>query len=141
MASGMQCAVQRDRSIHGDEMCLKTLHRAATEVSWLISALESPRDHLWLAKQIKSWAFDMIEPRFLEFARQERPCALVILSHYLAVFSLLPCTWVYDGLVTHDMEIIADKLGPEWEDCIVLPKMVLHVKGREALTELLLSCL
>jgi hypothetical protein len=141
IASGMQHAIQRDQSIHGDEMCLETLYRAATEVSRLISALESPRDHIWLAKQIKAWAFDVIEPRFLEFVRQERPCALVILSYYLAVFRLLPRTWVYDGLVSHDMKIIADKLGPEWEDCIVLPKMALHVEGHKALTELLLSCL
>ncbi|EEU46675.1 uncharacterized protein NECHADRAFT_77291 [Fusarium vanettenii 77-13-4] len=141
IASGIVRAIQRDRNIHGDEMCLDTLHRAATEVSRLISALESPRDKLWLAKQIKAWAFDVIDPRFLELVRQERPCALVILSHYLAVFGLLPRTWVYDGLVSHDMELMADKLGLEWEDCIVLPKMVLHVEGREALTELLLSCL
>ncbi|CVK91846.1 uncharacterized protein FPRN_09650 [Fusarium proliferatum] len=141
IASGILRAIQRDRSIHGDEMCLDTLHRAATEVSRLITALECPRDQLWLAKQLKAWAFDVVEPRFLELVRQERPCALVILSHYLAEFSLLPRTWVYDGLVSHDMEIIAEKLGSEWEDCIVLPKMVLHVQGREALTELLLSCL
>ncbi|SCV61113.1 uncharacterized protein FFFS_15682 [Fusarium fujikuroi] len=141
IASGILRAIQRDRSIHGDEMCLDNLHRAATEVSRLIAALESPRDQLWLAKQLKAWAFDVVEPRFLELVRQERPCALVILSHYLAEFSLLPRTWVYDGLVSHDMEIIAEKLGPEWEDCIVLPKMVLYVQGREALTELLLSCL
>ncbi|KAJ3469558.1 hypothetical protein MRS44_003623 [Fusarium solani] len=140
IASGILRAIQRDRSIH-DGMCFDTLHRAGTEVSRLISALESPRDHLWLTKQIKAWAFDVIEPGFLELVRQERPCALVILMHYLALFGLLPRSWVYDGLVSHDMEIMVDKLGPEWEDCIVLPKMALHVEGREALTELLLSCL
>ncbi|KAJ3534247.1 hypothetical protein NM208_g7616 [Fusarium decemcellulare] len=141
IASGILRAIQRDRDIHNDEMCFDTLHMAATEVTRLISALESPRDQRWIAKQIKAWAFDVIEPRFLELVRQERPCALVILVHFLALFGLLPRTWVYDGLVSHDMKSMADKLGPEWEDCIVLPKMVLHVEGRDALTELLFSCL
>ncbi|VUC33689.1 unnamed protein product [Clonostachys rosea] len=121
IVSGILRAIQADRNIHDDESCFATLHRAATE--------------------IKAWAFDMIGPEFLELVRQERPCALVILAHFLALFALLPPSWVYDGLVSHDMEVIVGKLGPKWEDYIVVPKMVLHIEGREALTELLLNCL
>lgn len=140
IASGKQRAMQRDSDAH-DKTDSETLRRVSTEVSRLIAALEPPRHHPWLVRKVKAWAFDVVETKFVELIQQERPCALVILTHYLALFNLLPNAWVYHDLVSHDMKIIVNELGLEWRECIVLPKMALHVNNHQALTKLLLGCL
>lgn len=134
--SGILRAMEKDEGMV-NKTYSTTLSKAAGEIGILYTMLDSQREHTWLAKHIKAWAFDIIEARFLDMLRQKTPCALVILAHYLALFSLLPQTWLYEGLMRHDITIIAESLGERWKHCIIIPRLISETENQETLNELM----
>ena len=115
------------------------LYNVAGELGRLIIISKHPHEQSWLEKKIKAWAFDIVPPGFLAMAREERPHALIILAHYLTLFKLLPDSWVYEGLVNHDFEVISKNLGQEWDEYLTVPRMALCADNMSALIALLVG--
>jgi len=86
-----------------DMMDYDTLTTVAVQLGRLIGHLEKPHEISWLETKVKEWTFDIIPPNFLNLIQNGRPEALAILAHYLAMFKLLPDTWIYEGLAEHDI--------------------------------------
>jgi hypothetical protein len=133
----MQALTDRQENIDTVERDL--LYSAAGELGRLIIIFKHPHEQTWLEKKIKAWAFDVVPSEFLAMAREERPHALIILAHYLILFKLLPDSWVYEGLVNHDFEVISKTLGQEWDKYLTMPRMALCADNMSALIALLVD--
>lgn len=113
------------------------LHKAAAHVWKLISVLEHPHEQAWLEKMIKAWAFDAVPAEFLEMTQRGSPRALLILAYYLLFLNLLPEIWIYEGVASHDIELIQKNISTEWQEHLSIPKMALRIDNKTALSQLL----
>lgn len=137
----IQPLLDRDGNAGEDSSYHYTLSTAAGELGRLISILETPFEPVFLEKQVKAWAFDVVPRDFLFFIQQERPEALVVLAYYLAVLKFLPRTWVYEDCPTHDIAVVASILGPAWKEHISLPERIIQMDDNIPAAKLLVSCL
>jgi hypothetical protein len=119
----------------------KVLRQAAEELGRLISILRHPYEELWLEKQIKAWAFDVIPAQFQVLIRQAHPPALIILAYYLVLFKFLPNTWTYQGVADHDVQEICTMIDSAWVEFMSLPTVALRVEDNASLSNLLVRCL
>lgn len=117
------------------------LHGAAQELGRLVCVLARPYEELWLERQIKSWAWDMVPSEFTELVQRSQPQALIIIAYYLVVFKLLPDSWTYEGVSNHDIEEICNTIDPSWSEYLAVPKMALQIDDKPALVSLLVSCI
>lgn len=117
------------------------LNSVARDLGRLVAVLAQPYEEGWLERQVKSWAWDMIPLEYPELVRRGQPQALVILAYYLAVFKLLPDSWTYQGVVTHDMGEICNMIEPEWSEYIAVPKLAAQMDDKTALARMLVSTL
>ncbi|KAL6825578.1 hypothetical protein J3E69DRAFT_380747 [Trichoderma sp. SZMC 28015] len=88
-----------------------TLYEVTASLGTLIAILGEPHEQLWLEKKIKAWAFDVVPSEFLEMVQRGNHRALVILAYYLVLLNLLPATWIYQDVASHDMAIIEESVG------------------------------
>ncbi|PKK51681.1 hypothetical protein CI102_3343 [Trichoderma harzianum] len=91
-----------------------TLYEVTASLGTLIAILGEPHEQLWLEKKIKAWAFDVVPSEFLEMVQRGNHRALIILAYYLVLLNLLPATWIYQDVASHDMGIIEESVGVEW---------------------------
>jgi hypothetical protein len=138
--STIQRALERNQR-DTDIQYISTLNSVAAELGRLISILKSPYETTFLEKKIKAWAFDVISPEFLTSVQQNRPEALVILAHYLALFSFLPDSWIYHSLPQHDISVVVSVIGAEWKDYLSLPVTVIEMESKEDAEALFATCL
>ncbi|KAL6818982.1 hypothetical protein V8C40DRAFT_252188 [Trichoderma camerunense] len=116
-----------------------TLYEVTASLGTLIAILGEPHEQLWLEKKIKAWAFDVVPSEFLEMVQRGNHRALVILAYYLVLLNLLPATWIYQDVASHDMAIIEESVGVEWRKYISIPKMAMQLDDRVAIVQLLTS--
>lgn len=116
----------------------EALHASAQELGRLVCVLARPYEELWLERQIKSWAWDMVPSEFPELVRRSQPQALVIIAYYLVVFKLMPESWTYEGVANHDIDEICSTIDPSWAEYLAVPKMALQIEDKPALVDLLL---
>ncbi|KAI0601600.1 hypothetical protein F4775DRAFT_405116 [Biscogniauxia sp. FL1348] len=97
------------------------VYAAAAELGRIITMLESAYERMALENRIKAWSFNIISPEFVEM--------------------FFPDMWIYQGLVSHDIEEIRQTIGPRWEEYLDIPITAVHLDDRNTLTRLLVGCL
>lgn len=115
------------------------LWEAAADIGALITILGLPHAQSWLETKIKAWAFDKMPLGFLDLVRNGKPRALVILAYYLVFLTFLPDTWLYKDAASHDIRMIHNMIGTDWQEYIAVPMRALELDDKAAITELLTS--
>lgn len=124
-----------------DIQYISTLKQVAAELGRLISILKSPYETKFLEKNIKAWAFDVISPEFITSVQHNRPEALVVLGHYIALFRFMPGSWIYHGLPQHDIGVVVGAIDGKWKDHLSLPVSVIEMDDMEDAAALFATCL
>ncbi|CAG9981436.1 unnamed protein product, partial [Clonostachys byssicola] len=133
--------IQRAIAKCDGDAATSAVYTAARELGRLIALVDGGYEPLFLLKKIKGWSFDVIPARFLDLVRQENPAALVTVAYYILLFKVFPDSWIYQGLVSHDIELISRTIDPAWEVYLAVPKKGVHVKEPAELAELLVGSL
>ncbi|KAJ4409956.1 hypothetical protein N0V82_009358 [Gnomoniopsis sp. IMI 355080] len=89
-----------------------------------------------LSLRIITW-FTFLPKPFVEFARNHRPRALVILAHYLAFLKLVPNVWWLAGVGDRGIQDIVDTLGQEWQSLLSVPAAAMQLSDRVELAKLI----
>lgn len=113
------------------------LYEVTASFGTFITILGEPHERLWREKKIKTWAFDVVPSEFLEMVQRGSHPALMILAYYLVLLNLLPATWIYQDVASHDMAIIEGSVGVEWRKYISIPKMAMQLDDKVAIVRLL----
>ncbi len=142
IAVDIERALAREEEKHGGQWAGgSVLRKAASKLGRLISLLEHPYEDAWLERKIKAWAFEVVPYEFGDLVRQAQPTALVVIGYYLALFQLLPDSWSYQGVASHDLEEIRNNLDPTWSEYLAVPDMALRTNDRTTLAQVLLRSL
>lgn len=87
-----------------------------------------------------SWVSANIHPTnpFLRLLKQRKPWVLVLSAYYLQ-FTHLTDKWWFQGLARRDVGIISKTLGPEWQDALKIPLLVVSLDSKEDIIKIILS--
>lgn len=117
----------------------ETLTQAAMSIGKLIDSLALTHDQSWIDFKIRIWPFSLPTHQFVDFVRQGRPRALIVLAYFLVYLQFVQDMWLFEGVALHDVDEISKILSPEWQKYLVVPKMALTFDNKAALAEFLVS--
>jgi hypothetical protein len=115
------------------------LNRAASGIGMLFDSLRQSPATSSIVSQLKSWPFRHVSERFVQLAREERPRALIVMTHYLAFFRYFPDIWLYENVAREDLQKITKALGPQWHRFLSIPTTAVQMEEKTLLTKYLVS--
>ncbi|KAL4732525.1 hypothetical protein ACLX1H_001541 [Fusarium chlamydosporum] len=78
--------------------------------------------------RIITW-FTFVPRNFVQFVRDLRPRALVILAYYAAFLKLPEEVWWMRNVGNRSLQDLCEYIGPEWQQYLLVPHMVRLVEG------------
>jgi hypothetical protein len=88
--------------------------------------------------RIVSWPTHM-HPVFVQYAKERRPRAMVILAYHLSFLKLMKGIWWIEGIAGRDLNLIAQMVGPEFLQYMEVPLQIRNISEPMDIMALLLQ--
>jgi hypothetical protein len=115
------------------------LFEAAAGIVNIIGSLALPIHKRWTEYKVMAWAFSLVSSEFVAMVRQGRPRALVILAYYLVLLNVMPRSWLFEGVASHDMAQLEKMVSGDWQKYLDIPRAALRFGDKVSLTEFLVG--
>ncbi|KAF5230868.1 hypothetical protein FAUST_9571 [Fusarium austroamericanum] len=86
--------------------------------------------------RIITW-FTFVPKNFVQFVRELRPRALIILSYYAAFLKLPSDVWWMENIGNRSLQDLCEFIGPEWQQYLLVPHMARLVEGQHEVAKVL----